>query len=435
MFLTPYTVLPSGLDSLDPLGFLRPYTALSDALLPQFTTLTASPACHGFLCWAVGFLRQRRASDRDFARGMRDLEILWGALCIKGSRPEGVLNIVRLSRLPRTGLTLGVARREKYGLYLRPGYGVRGHYAGPSAVWGFLSADQRLTDAGKALADAWDFRLTAGKRRSSRLPTFTSLAERWMDNLPVLDDPALGEDVCRRWSVSAGEPNSDERQVWKRAVSRAIDAWPAGEGLWTSPPSDELKKMYSSDRFRFFPELLRHYAAQNASGRWDELLRRLDRCRAFEQFAALTQFAFEWEYLRRERAGGSAPVSPHPDLFAELRQAAEDAAKAVCAAGLDWNMPERLRACTSYAEQMRAVIAMHVEHQKRKLAQPFLDEHDVLLADRLPYSPAPRLADDLADADNVALRRGVMNAYPRTWFFNNVWRWLDYLGESRGHIH
>ena len=98
-------------------------------------------------------------------------------------------------------------------------------------------------------------------------------------------------------------------------------------------------------------------------------------------------------------------------------------------------MPERLRACKNYTQQVSAIIAMHVEHQKRKLAQPFLDEHDVLLADRLPNSPAPRLADDLADADHVALRSRVMNAYPRTWFFNNVWRWLDYLGESRGHIH
>ena len=434
MYLTPYTVLPSGLDSMDPLGFLRPYAALTDALLPEFTTVTVAPACHSFLCWAVRFLSRRHLSvkDREFARSMRDLEVLWGVLCLRASRPEGVLNITKLNRLPQKKPTRAVARKAEFGLYANPGYGVRGHYAGPSVTWGFLDADLNLTSSGEALAEAWDTRLPPNGRRGRKRPTFTTLAEAWMNDEPV-PDAALNEEDCLCWSVAEGVPNEREKFVWKRAFSRAAELWPAGRGLWTQPPDAKVKALYAANRFAFFPALRLHYEARNSAGRFDELLRCLERCRAFEQFAALVQFIFEWEYLRRQRQGSEEPLPPHRLTGKVLRRAAREAADCLEGSGLDWDLPSRLCLDDSFETQVSVIIAAHTAHQKRKLAQPFMDEHTVLLTDRVQNSPVMRLAEKLADADETRLCRGVMNAYPRSWFFNNVWRWLDYAGESHGH--
>lgn len=434
MYLTPYTVLPSGLDSMDPLGFLRPYAALTDALLPEFTTVTVAPACHSFLCWAVRFLSRRHLTvkDREFARSLRDLEVLWGVLCIRASRPEGVLNITKLNRLPQKKPTRAVARKAEFGLYANLGYGVRGHYAGPSVTWGFLDAGLNLTSSGEALAEAWDTRLTPNGRRSRKRPTFTALAEAWMNDQPV-PDASLHEEDCLRWTVVEGTPNEREKAVWKRAFSRAAELWPAGRGLWTQPPDTKVKTLYAADRFAFFSALRLHYEAQNNSGSFDELLRCLERCRAFEQFAALIQFVFEWEYLRRQRQGDAETLPPHHLISQTIRQTALEATASLEGAGFDWDLPRRLSLDKSYEMQVSVIIAAHTAHQKRKLAQPFMDEHSVLLTDRVQHSPAMRLAETLADADDTRLRRGVMNAYPRSWFFNNVWRWLDYAGESHGH--
>ena len=231
MYLTPYTMLSEETDSADPLGFLRPSQALVDLLLPQFTTLTAHPTYHGFLCCATRILKDRGLSvtDRGFSHAVRDLEILWGMLCMKSARTGGLLNVTKLKNIPLHGLTLEKARKQK-ALYLRLGYGTLGHYLVPSMTWSFFDRQRNLTPAGEELGRAWSARRAGSGKNAS----FEALAERWLKGEAVPDK--ADEALCLALSVEAGMPGEEEQALWRRAFHGKNERMPEARELWTSPP-------------------------------------------------------------------------------------------------------------------------------------------------------------------------------------------------------
>ena len=421
MYLTPYTMIPAGNDSRDPLGFLRPSRTLADMVLPQFTVLTVHPTYHGFLCCAFQILHRKgiSASDRGFFRAVRDLENLWGMFCVKSSHTGGLLNVMKLKKLPLQGLTLEKARKEG-GLYLRLGYGALGHYVVPSGTWGFLDRQRKLTSAGEELARAWDER-HAGKQKTLA-DTFSALAERWLKGERVPDQ--VQDDRSLAWSVEKGTPNEAEQTVWRKAFRRMNERIPDAKELWTSPPEDTLRALYRDSRALFFPEF-------RARHKNEALRLHLERCHAFEHFAALVEYVFEWEYARRIIPGASRAVPPHPDFAGAIRRAAR-VLFPLLEGVVDWDMPRILAKTSTYHEQVSAVIRMHITHQKRKGAQPFMDEENILLRDRISVDEVKRLAEALDGLDREAMARTVADAYPRNWFFNRVWQWLAYVGEPDG---
>ena len=423
MYLTPYTMLSEETDSADPLGFLRPSQALVDLLLPQFTTLTAHPTYHGFLCCATRILKDRGLSvtDRGFSHAVRDLEILWGMLCMKSARTGGLLNVTKLKNIPLHGLTLEKARKQK-ALYLRLGYGTLGHYLVPSMTWSFFDRQRNLTPAGEELGRAWSARRAGSGKNAS----FEALAERWLKGEAVPDK--ADEALCLALSVEAGMPGEEEQAVWRRAFHGMNERMPEARELWTSPPPPSpppsLQESYGMDRYAFFPAFREHH-------RDAVLCRHLERCRAIEQFAAFLKCTFETEYARRLTPGASRTLPPHP-AFAGAFRASAGALVPLLEDIVEWNMPQVLAGLGSYKEQASAVIRLHIAHQKRKNVMPFMDEERLLLRDRVHVENVKHLVDTLDGLDATSMMRAVTNTWPRNWFFNRVWQWLAWAGVPDG---
>ena len=130
--------------------------------------------------------------------------------------------------------------------------------------------------------------------------------------------------------------------------------------------------------------------------------------------------------------GASRTVPPHPDFAGALCGAARALVPLLEGVVDNWDMPRILLKTATYHEQAASVIRLHIAHQKQKGVQPFMDEENILLRDRVSVDGVKRLAEALDGLDREALTRTVADAYPRNWFFNRVWQWLEYAGEPNG---
>ncbi|UFS72647.1 hypothetical protein LPW11_10725 [Geomonas sp. RF6] len=85
MFFSDYLVVDRAIGTVDPLGFMRPASAIADNVFKQFTVLSNHPAYHGFLCFAFAHLAESglTPTSRDFARRFRSLEALWGIVNVR----------------------------------------------------------------------------------------------------------------------------------------------------------------------------------------------------------------------------------------------------------------------------------------------------------------------------------------------------------------
>ena len=108
-------------------------------LFRAFTVLSNHPAYQGFLAFVFSYLGGKNITPGriDFSRRVRDLEILWGCLSVRGGDP--VINVTKYEPLAAVGeLRLGEVQRLPT-LYARLNYGTLGHYGRPSAMWRILN--------------------------------------------------------------------------------------------------------------------------------------------------------------------------------------------------------------------------------------------------------------------------------------------------------
>ena len=101
MKFTDFVITESAGNSVDPLGYLKPAGEISSGLFRPFTVLTNHPAYQGFLAFAFSFLERNslKPGQKNFLRRVRDLEILWGVLSVRGG--DSVINVTKYE--PLTG--------------------------------------------------------------------------------------------------------------------------------------------------------------------------------------------------------------------------------------------------------------------------------------------------------------------------------------------
>jgi len=279
MKFTDYVVTETTGNSVDPLGYLRPSGVVSSNVFRQFTVLSNHPAYQGFLAFAFSYLAGRSItpSKRDFARRVRDLEILWGILNVRAG--DSVVNVTKFDPIANFDSLRLSQVRTRSALYARLNYGVLGHYASPSALWKILEQGATgLTSQGVELATAWRYRQGSD---------FAHLVDQWLN-----DDDLFAIDDLETWQTKyrlSAEPEQPEKKIWQSLIEDFCAKDPVIAPLWQKPvPQDILVLSTAKDTYPlFFPALQTHYSGSH------ELCRRIERCNRFERLSGLVQFVFE----------------------------------------------------------------------------------------------------------------------------------------------
>lgn len=415
MQFSEYTVVAAPEQSLDPLGFTQPFSALRSRLYPQFTVLANAPAYHGVLALVYDLLatQQMTPGQDGFARRFREAECLWGLACVAAG--TSVLNITKYEAVLEGRDTVRLADVGRgNALYRSLAYGTLGHYSSPSVAWGFLErGGTRLTPLGAQLA--------RGFARRGRLSLRDALAA-WLAGATFTRAEllALGRAYCLQ-----GEPSPGEREAWAQAVATWRQRGAHCAVLWEQPPAgaalDALRNDAGAYR-EFFTALAAQYPALA-----DVLLQ----ARRFETMSALCQFIFNREYLLCHDAGAvPAPGDLEHDIATTLVALAQEAqAAATRHTPRDWMTP--LGAASDYDAVAALIIRHHVRHQQGKGAQPYIEEDRRLRVrerlDRAAFTDLHEQLAALADAD--ARVAELSFHYRRDWHFDRALRYARYLGE------
>ena len=417
MYFSPYVAFADTGGSVDPLGFLRPGNALADLLFRQFTVLSNYPDYHGFLCFAFDYLAATRTppGKTGFSARVRDIEIFWGLLSLK-STGESLLNVTKLKALSEKDYCF--SRNNNYGgLYIRLNYGALGHYTGPSVRWNLINRQiTQLTDMGYRLGEAWS-------RRGSF--AFKELADAWLKGDDLFDEATVKKKLAP-YSLHS-QPARAEKEVWNDVIALACQKDKLSAPLWEYPLRDEILYLATSESeyHLFFPALVEYYS------KYGQLSQRISLCWHFEEIAALSQYIFDWEYVRRDLANhlteqpGSRRTAIVEAMQYSLRLFLDTLAKSGLA--LQWELPGRLAACSSYAELADAILAHHTSHQNRKGTSPFMDEKHILVEGRVDAAKTLRLHEQLED-DSKRISQVLTWNFKRNWYFSNARRWLEYAG-------
>ena len=425
MFFSPFTSFENMGTSVDYLGFLRPGAVVADQIFPQFTVLSRHPAYHGFFCFAFRRARERTGAAKmknAFARDFRLMEAFWGLAHVAQNAGEGILNVLRYKGARSLGVTAYDDSRLHRIIFQKMHYGVLGHYASPSRQWGLLnSKGDVLTPLGECLANAWGSR---GKNMS-----FGELLDRWENNHSDLSNPGDLDAFAGYFLNDMASP--DERCAWGEIIENTRQKIPVAAPLWEKRMESDLSELLEADDPKkyaaFFPALFERYANH------PELCRRFGACDAFEQFAALVQGVFDWEYLRRlneyrDLAKNNDFSEVEQCFLAETRSAAVRCSETMPSA-LRWALPTDIEKgnITSYAELANAVIGHHAKHQRRKDAAVFIDGDVVTVAGRID---APNVCDFMFDLQSnpSSLLQKLRWRYRRNWYFTQNRQWLHYAG-------
>jgi len=401
--------------SVDPLGYLKPSGEVSSGLFRAFTVLSNHPAYQGFLAFVFSYLAGKNITPGrvDFSRRVRDLEILWGCLSVRGGDP--VINVTKYEPLAADGeLRLGEVQRLPT-LYARLNYGALGHYGRPSAMWRILNPNGAgLTADGAALAAAW--------RQRDGLD-FADLAGRWIDGEEVLEFDQTG-----RWSQAfrlEAVPSDAERRVWQTLINGLCVRDPIIAPLWQhSVPADIIALSKEEASYPgFYPALLSHYAPHA------ELCRRIRLCQAFARLSALVQFVFEWEYVRRLEQVRAVGLSVG-DLPTRVTREIADAARtflSVQGHRALWPLAATLAGITDYPAMVEAILAHHAQHQRSKGASPYIAGEAIAVQDRVDAPGYLRFFESVASAPDT-LSSATLWRYPRNWHFERARLWQEYAG-------
>jgi hypothetical protein len=415
MKFTEFVVTETAGNSVDPLGYLKPSGEVSSGLFSPFTVLTNHPAYQGFLAFAFSFLEGKSINpgDKNFPRRVRDLEILWGVLSVRGRDP--VINVTKYQPLiDQDSLRLSDAMKRP-ALYARLNYGALGHYGSPSKTWGILQSNGGgLSKNGLELANAWQHR--------SGLD-FADLTDRWMAGAELFSEQKL-DDWIDAFRLEA-DPMVKEQNVWKELINDLGRRESVIAPLWERPaPKEILDLGGSEDTYSsFFPSLLKHYEAH------PELCRRINLCSCFEQLSGLVQFVFEWEYVRRldyvKNSGLTANDLPQ-QVTRNIREAA-GAFRAVQGQREFWAIPSALENATDYSTIVATILTHHAAHQRSKGASPLISGEAIAVQDRVDSQSFVQFFDAVAKAPETLVKTTQWR-YHRNWNFERAHLWQQYAG-------
>jgi len=415
MKFTDYVVTEIAGTSVDPLGYLKPSGVVSSKVFRQFTVLSNHPAYQGFLAFAFLYLdgRSIAPSKRDFARRVRDLEILWGVLNVRAR--ESVVNVTKFEPLANLDSVRLSQVRQRPALYARLNYGVLGHYASPSTLWKILEPGATgLTSQGIQLATAW---------RSRQGSDFAHLVDQWLndDDLFAIDDLETWQ---TRYRLSA-EPEHTEKKIWQLLIEEFCAKDPIIAPLWEKPVPQEILALSTvEDTYpAFFPALLTHYAGSH------ELCRRIDRCNRFERLSGLVQFVFEWEYVRRLdeiRFKGLTQGNLPAVVTSEIVIAAKNLLPEPDEKEF-WYLPATLAGISDHETMAEAILAHHTRHQRSKGASPFISGDSIAVQERVRTMEFVNFFDKMV-SDTTKLVDAVQWRYHRNWHFGRAHEWQRYAG-------
>lgn len=447
LIFSEYTALENAPSSVDPLGFLKPSSAVADKLFRQFTVLSNHPAYQGFLCYAYDYFGRAGLAPgkAEFSRRFRDIEALWGIVNVwpdAGNAPSvaepnaapedqrttiSILNVTKYKPLlNRDELSLPRLRREERHLYDRLSYGTLGHYSSPSIFWGLLdSKGVHLTPLGSRLGQSW--------RRRSGLD-FEDLILAWEAGQPVSTlkhfDRAVGAFPL------AASPSAHEQQVWRDTIGAYCRAQPAIRFLWDQPlEPDTLALSLGGDgtnereraarRGGFFPAAIDHWRHA------PDLVTHLRIAEHFELLAGVAQLVFEWEYLRRlEEVKLNFPEDDRvPAMFLDLVKHWAKSYFALAGAAQPGNLFVEMAASADFSQLARAVLEHHVRHQKSKGAMPYIEGEHITVRDKVNVRVFGQLLEQLDGAQtNIVQKIGWH--YRRDWHFLRAQTWRQYAGEE-----
>jgi len=415
MKFTDYVVTETTGSSVDPLGYLKPSGVVSSKVFRQFTGLSNHPAYQGFLAFAFSYLAERSItpSKRDFARRVRDLEILWGILNVRAG--DSVVNITKFDPLANLDSLRLSQVRQRPALYARLNYGVLGHYASPSALWKILEPGATgLTGQGDKLATAWRYRKGSD---------FTQLADQWLN-----DDDLFAIKDIESWQTKyrlSAIPENSEKVVWQSLINEFCAKDPIISSLWQKPVPQKILDLSSAEGTYplFFPTLQTHYAGH------DELCRRIERCNRFERLSGLVQFAFEWEYVRRMDEIRVVGLTQGNLPAVVAREIANAATKLLPEPDEKefWYLPGTLSTIADHETMADAILAHHTRHQRSKGASPFISGDTIAVQDRVRAKEFVNFFDKMV-SDPEQLVGAVQWRYHRNWHFGRAYEWQHYAG-------
>ncbi len=452
MIFSQYIVLEKVPGSVDPLGFLRPSSALADKLFRQFTVLSNHPAYHGFLCCTYDYLRRAGVAPgrRDFSRRFRDLEILWGLINVwegpsdakcsdgKGDQPGeasaaavSILNVTKFKPLLKE-VDLSLSRILSNPplndlLYQRLNYGTLGHYSSPSIFWGLLDAKGvNLTPMGQRLAEAWRLRGNLN---------FDDLLKQWEAGKPAAE--ISGFDRAVRLFPLGGLPTAVEKAVWLDLIGDYCRTHRDTRQLWEAPLSsgnlglsvggngtDDVER--ARQRASFFPTAIEHWQGES------ELTNRLRLADGFEMLAAVAQASLDWEYVRRlDEARPNLPVDAGiPEALFELARRQAEPYLALPGAAQPGALFESMATAKSAGQLATAVLEHHISHQKSKRAMAYIDGEHVAVRDKVDVNDFGRFIAAVA-ANPSELTHRLRWRYRRDWHFLRAETWRRYANGVR----
>lgn len=410
-----FALTESAGSSIDPLGFLTPSGALTDAIFRQFTVLSNHPAYQGFLAFAYNFLHGKGITPqrRDFAQRFRDLEILWGVMNVRAG--NSVVNVTKFALVKDAAQFSLPEIKHVQSLYARLSYGVLGHYMNPCVFWKILEPrGAGLTKRGHQLGESWSHR--------NRLD-FSTIATRWLSGDNVYAIPSL-EDYGEAFKLS-GAPAAAEQQAWQTLINELCTRDPVTAPLWTNPVPDTILALLDQEQTypSFFPSVLGHFEAHA------ELHRRIDLCNRFEQLSGLIQFVFEWEYVRRleqvSKTGLNVGTLPQRVTMALSKAAA--AFLEIQGVKDGWGLPHRLAPLSDHQAMANAIVSHHTDHQRKKGAAPFIVDDSIAIRERVNPREFLRFFEAIFN-DPDRLEQATQWRYQRNWHFARADDWLRYAG-------
>ncbi|MFC3530914.1 hypothetical protein ACFOLG_01830 [Vogesella facilis] len=448
MIFSQYIMLEKVPGSVDPLGFLKPSSALADKLFRQFTVLSNHPAYHGFLCCAYDYLRRAGVApgQRDFSRRFRDLEILWGLINVWERPPDpagrdgkggqqgevaaaavSILNVTKFKPLLQEGDLSLPGARSFLPLYQRLNYGTLGHYSSPSMFWGLLDAKGvNLTPVGQRLAEAW--------RRRGNLD-FDDLLRQWDAGKQATEIP--GFDRAVGLFPIAGLPSAGEKAVWLDLIEEYCRTHRDTRQLWESPlslgdlglyaggnGSDDVER--ARQRASFFPTAIEHWQGE------PELTNRLRLADGFEMLAAVAQAILDWEYvLRLDETRPNLPVDVGiPEVLFELAKRLAEPYLALPGAVQPGTLFESMATAKSAGYLVTAVLEHHASHQKSKGAMAYIDGEHVAVRDKVDVNDFARFIAAIS-ANPSDLPHRLRWRYRRDWHFLRAETWRRYANGVR----
>lgn len=415
MFFTEYLVTESSGNSLDPLGFLRPSSEITDVIFKQFTVLSNHPAYHGFLSFVFGYLEAKgvKPGSPGFSRKFRDIEILWGLL--NSHAGDSILNVTKYSSLVEDGIT-NLSETHRYAsIFARLNYGTLGHYSNPSIFWRILdSKGIHLTDMGRELGEGWRYRNGFD---------FAALVTPWLAGKPVVGSEEFA--LAKQQFRIRAKPSENEKKAWRQLIRSECIRNLVNAPLWEDPiPKHILATRSAGDEYlQYFSGIIEHYKAHS------DLCHQIDQCRRFEALAGLIQFIFEWEYVQRLQ---EVKVIGLDDENIEKFVAREvyrlvDEFMNVSNVIKSWTWIEKLAGLSSYRDLASAIISHHRDHQKSKGTSPFISGDNIVVRDRVDYQKHATFLDLLKE-ENGDIFIKIQARYMRDWHFHRASTWLEYAG-------